>query len=601
METQQITLKWVVLVIVIQPCFDVTWSNSSSKPLQGEKVEVSSSQIKLRRSNDSIAKSNQYQPLRIATYYSLGEQLTQEEKDSLRQVIERAVWKVQSILSVRRMTGPLLLLRKACHGIRHKGINKGKCGLILRGYSGEYCLDGFKIPDSHLEGFLTYSVNNTRPPTVHFEDGEGLNNTDFVLYITSYSSDLCNPHKTSALAYASFCQLGELNRPMAGQVNFCPRNVKMQRFDEELLFMTSVHEILHVLGFSSKLFDKFVKCDEGVCKPWQGNVLFPRDGGMRLITDAVVREMRNHFNCTDEPGFGGPLEVVNGKITSHWDPYLMHSSVMGSREQKPYATLIDRISLAVFEDSGWYKVNYSMADSFLWGKGQGCSFGLQDVCDHQAGFCSGNASGCHHLRLSKARCSVNPNSPKCGVFSAYQIPCFHKPINSTVHLDETFLPTSRCFMSNITVTDSIKKQVNIPVEASPRCYETNCKEETYFIKVSGGRWTLCPPGSLVKIPPYEGRIHCPSYMDICSNFTRKESQKSQQPFSSVKESLRINTKKNLVMTEPHRVFDSSIQVARNSASRPRNTLHIDLSFLLYSWHKFSAALKEAFDHTLTVA
>ena len=47
------------------------------------------------------------------------------------------------------------------------------------------------------------------------------------------------PQKTSALAYASFCQLDEINRPIAGQVNFCPRNVKSQKFDEELLYIVS--------------------------------------------------------------------------------------------------------------------------------------------------------------------------------------------------------------------------------------------------------------------------------------------------------------------------------------------------------------------------
>jgi len=31
--------------------------------------------------------------------------------------------------------------------------------------------------------------------------------------------------------------------------------------------------------------------------------------------------------------------------------------------------LVDNITLAVFEDSGWYRVNYAYADNFLWGRG----------------------------------------------------------------------------------------------------------------------------------------------------------------------------------------------------------------------------------------
>lgn len=30
---------------------------------------------------------------------------------------------------------------------------------------------------------------------------------------------------------------------------------------------------------------------------------------------------------------------------------------------------IDNMTLAVFEDSGWYRVNYAHADSFFWGRG----------------------------------------------------------------------------------------------------------------------------------------------------------------------------------------------------------------------------------------
>lgn len=36
---------------------------------------------------------------------------------------------------------------------------------------------------------------------------------------------------------------------------------------------------------------------------------------------------------------------------------------------QPHLTFLDRMTLAVFEDSGWYSVDYSQAEDFLWGKG----------------------------------------------------------------------------------------------------------------------------------------------------------------------------------------------------------------------------------------
>jgi len=37
---------------------------------------------------------------------------------------------------------------------------------------------------------------------------------------------------------------------------------------------------------------------------------------------------------------------------------------------QPHLTILDPFTLAAFEDSGWYKVDFNYAESFLWGKGQ---------------------------------------------------------------------------------------------------------------------------------------------------------------------------------------------------------------------------------------
>ena len=39
------------------------------------------------------------------------------------------------------------------------------------------------------------------------------------------------------------------------------------------------------------------------------------------------------------------------------------------------------ISLALFEDSGWYRVNYSQAETLVWGYGEGCDFVSQKCSD----------------------------------------------------------------------------------------------------------------------------------------------------------------------------------------------------------------------------
>ena len=49
--------------------------------------------------------------------------------------------------------------------------------------------------------------------------------------------------------------------------------------------------------------------------------------------------------------------------------------------KKPHQTFLDSMTLAVFEDSGWYKVNYDYAEDLPWAANQGCTYGLTEVCD----------------------------------------------------------------------------------------------------------------------------------------------------------------------------------------------------------------------------
>lgn len=55
-----------------------------------------------------------------------------------------------------------------------------------------YCM--FQIPSAHLEGFAVYNLTHPEPVKIYMKDGPGLRNTDFVLYVTSDMTSLCNPY-----------------------------------------------------------------------------------------------------------------------------------------------------------------------------------------------------------------------------------------------------------------------------------------------------------------------------------------------------------------------------------------------------------------------
>ena len=86
------------------------------------------------------------------------------------------------------------------------------------------------------------------------EDGAGVSDYDFILYITAVQS-ACPESSGNAqtVAIASSCQTEAVqDRPVAGHINFCPEGVRDR--DSDFAFAVSKHEILHALGFSSFLF-----------------------------------------------------------------------------------------------------------------------------------------------------------------------------------------------------------------------------------------------------------------------------------------------------------------------------------------------------------
>ena len=91
------------------------------------------------------------------------------------------------------------------------------------------------------------------------QNGAGVTNTDFVLYISANQS-ACpplpdNPNQPTTVAFASHCQLeSTIDRPVAGSINFCPEGIGRNRDGLRYISAVTKHEILHAIGFSRSLF-----------------------------------------------------------------------------------------------------------------------------------------------------------------------------------------------------------------------------------------------------------------------------------------------------------------------------------------------------------
>lgn len=86
--------------------------------------------------------------------------------------------------------------------------------------------------------------------------GEGIEDADFIFYVSSTQTSRCN--KGATVAYAAHCQQeSAMDRPIAGHANLCPDSISTKPQDLETLLSTVKHEILHALGFSVSLYAYF--------------------------------------------------------------------------------------------------------------------------------------------------------------------------------------------------------------------------------------------------------------------------------------------------------------------------------------------------------
>ncbi|KAM9330744.1 ciliated left-right organizer metallopeptidase [Gastrophryne carolinensis] len=452
-------------------------------------------------------------PLRVTPWYLPGESalLTPAQTVQLQVAIKEVTKTIANMLSVRRHKGPLLLNRdmnRYCRSVWGDPSlpNYKRCGFRDYTYHGEWCLD-VQIPDSHLYGYEIWPMNGTEPNYV-VQDGIGVANTDFLLYVRVAQTEKC-ALQPLVIAYASYCQLDHTGRPIAGAIVFCPKRLREGIYQHGHIVQVSLHEILHALGFSRSLFEQWIDCsfsESGdICSSRTRVTNTDENGQLRIYTPTVMQKMGEHLGVGS---IGAPLENQEKTASSHWESRVMQGSILTASISRPHLTFIDPITLAAFQDMGWYKVSSSITHQFVWGRGAGISFGLPSTCHKESDFfCRENSeTGCHHLHLDKGNCSTDPFLDGCHIYK----PLLHGgecwlETNYRKGSEEIFHDHSRCFYSNLTVTEVLENK-----KVKGRCYLHRCLgPNTFQVRVQGSEWTDCPAGEWIKIAAFNGMMLCP--------------------------------------------------------------------------------------------
>ena len=383
---------------------------------------------------------------------------------------------------------------------------------------------------------------------------------DLVIFPT-FDSTLAS----NVLAAAGMCMyLSANHKPLMGIVLINP-NLSFTKKNTEL-YMKNLffHELTHVLVFTPELFSSlgmtYTRIFEG---KFVSFVNSPR----------VLTAARQHFNCPTITGIPLESQGGTGSAGSHWEARYMLGDYMISTNY--IDNVISDITLALFEDSGLYKVNYYSGGLFKFGKNMGCEFFNQNCIEGGStsfpnDFCTvQNQPFCSRTKLMKGQCIITSQDdtiPKryryfddssvggfavanyCPVSNYGQNSDDYYPSSCSVgtsslntEYGELIGNSSFCFISSLLPSSS-----QLSTSERAICYKVECDSENMQIVVNiGNKKINCSTdGGVITNPSgFKGSIYCPEYYEICGQETENEGEICNDMYKcfSKKAETNINT------------------------------------------------------------
>ena len=342
-------------------------------------------------------------------------------------------------------------------------------------------------------------------------------------------------------------------RPILGIITIFNNDYNHMENKEHFFLHSFLHQIIHLLVFHPKLIMEF---------PIEGERYLDKKDytdfrTMRYITTPKVIEYgKRHFN--DDSYFGAHLDITSNLDMGifHWRQRFMLGDLMIPELYQEQA--LSEITLGLFEDSTWYKVNYYTGGLFRFGKGESHFF-LNEKCindksslsnnyDFPTNFCQEeDQKRCTTGRMAKGFCKFytdsvtyylqywSNNSTKGGRPLNDYCPVAERE-DSNIQLMYNFYPGdckvgsifreglaevmsdhSFCAVSRVYPNDAGMSQYGATQRGV--CYPMYCTDTTLTVQI-GNFYVVCKNSGGIEIMPsisgFSGGFECPHYNTICT-------------------------------------------------------------------------------------
>jgi hypothetical protein len=277
--------------------------------------------------------------------------------------------------------------------------------------------------------------------------------------------------------------------------------------------MCAMHEVLHALGFSKNHFKnwKDVKITSATLAGLTATV---------VVAEPLQTKLKEHFGCSSIKGAYMENSGSSGTYGSHFERRQFANEIMTSG--LIHDMQMSELSLAALESTGWYAVDYTYADNYNWGKGQGCSF-LTGSCSSSSHpeFCSGSSRGCTASGNSGGRCSTDSRSDGCKwIHPSTSYHCENAVADSYSRLTSVHafgrLEQSKCFTGTLSTSSS--------ASSTSFCFKYECSGTGLNTQLNlklGSKTVACTREGQVSVTGYKGFINCPDPIEYCTTTGRK--------------------------------------------------------------------------------
>ena len=357
-------------------------------------------------------------------------------------------------------------------------------------------------------------VCGVKTPSILHNEGV---NADFLIVFDSK-----NDEEGNWIASSSACYLaGGSKRPLIARSLF-NRYLLKEAQDDSIIHEKNIylllHEMMHTLGFSKRLYDYFID-EDGVRITNHIKTI-----SNRTVIDVpfLTSRLREFFGCPSLEGVYMENDGGIGSEGSHFEKKYFLYEAMASGIMN--GQRISEFSLGMLEATGWYKPDYSYSEPYFFGKGQGCSFikGFCSTNNFEFGeYCSGNSMGCAAHGRGGGICMSDSKSEQC----RYIMPQLTLDCGNKEGIKYSKLPDlesygreseSKCFSGNLTMFEA--------GEQSSYCFKYDCEGSGSNTRLEihlGKQRIICTKKGLLKVVGYNGGINCPDPLEFCKTVGEK--------------------------------------------------------------------------------